>query len=162
MKKILMALTLCIVSVSAFAQLNFGNQGSGIKITSFYKDAFAEICIDNGRYVINCYDVDTKTPFSMILGSTKDEAMMSLEQLEGWCQQAQLKDFVEINQVDGTTVLIYVNTQDQLIMTFGNIDYAKAKFKSLADRSKLKEQLPFGFVMRKAFAKAIEKLKTVK
>lgn len=164
MKKIFMAIALCMASVAAFGQLNFGNQGSGIKVTSFFKDPFCEVCLNKSeQYVLKCNDFETKDGFELFLGDSKESAMTSLEQLDAWCNNAQVKDFIEVNQADGSVVLLYLYKDDQLIMSYGDIEYAKAKFASLTSRKKFEGQtFPFGYVMRKTFGKALEKLKSVK
>jgi len=160
MKKIMMALTLCLVSVTMFAQLNFGGSGNAKKVTSFYKDGYGEIKLAGDQYVVEANDINNQgKTVRMVLGKDAESAKLSLEQLVGWLKGAKVKDFVEINQEDGTTVVFYLYKEDQIIMSYGNIDYVTEKFESLVKKTKMKQaEQPFGFMLVKAFDHALQKI----
>jgi len=155
-----MALTLCLMSVSMFAQLSFGGGGNAKKVTSFYKDGYGEIRLAGDQYVVDANDINNpgKT-VRMILGTDAESAKTSLQQLIGWLKSAKVKDYVEINQADGTTVVFYLYKEDQIIMSYGNIDYVTAKYESLVKKTKMKQaEQPFGYMLVKAFDHALEKI----
>lgn len=155
-----MALTLCLVSVAMFGQLNFGGSGNAKKATSFYKDGYGEIKLDGDQYVVEINNINEKEKcFKMFLGKDAESAKLSLEQIIGWLNGAAVKDYVEINQEDGTTVVIYMYKLNQVIMSYGSIDYVTEKFESLVNGTKMKQnEQPFGYMLVKSFSYALDKI----
>lgn len=153
-------MTLCLISVSAFAQLNFGGGGNAKKVTSFYKDGYGEIRLVGDQYVVDANDINNQgKTVRMILGKDAESAKLSLEQLIGWIKGAKVKDYVEINQEDGTTVVFYLYKEDHVIMSYGTIDYVTEKYESLVKKTKMKQaEQPFGYMLVKAFDHALEKV----
>ena len=155
-----MAFTLCLVSVAMFGQLSFGASGNAKKITSFYKDGYGEIRLADGKYFIEVRDITTKEgTFKLMLGSNAESAKESLEQLAAWCKNAGIKDYIEVNQEDGSVVTICKYKTDQLIMSLGNIDYINEKYDSEANNKKMKSpDHPFGYMLTRCFESALEKM----
>lgn len=160
MKRLMMAFTLCLVSVAMFGQLNFGGGGNAKKVTSFYKDGFGEIKISEEKYVVEVKDITQKEgTFKMFLGNDAESAKESLGQIIAWCKGAAMKDYIEVNQEDGTTVVLYMFKNGQLILSYGDIDYVTEKFNSLVNNKKMtKKDQPFGYMLVVAFERALEKM----
>lgn len=156
----MMALTLCLVSVAMFGQLNFGGSGNAKKVTSFYKDGYGEIKLEGDQYVVEVNNINEKgNVFKMFLGKDAESAKLSLEQMIKWLNGAAIKDYVEINQEDGTTVVIYMYKLNQVIMSYGSIDYVTEKFESMVNNTKMKQaDQPFGYMLVKSFSYALDKL----
>jgi len=155
-----MALALCLVSVAMFGQLSFGGGGNAKKVTSFYKDGYGEIKLSGDQYVVEVNDINNQgKTFKMILGQDAESTKISLEQIVAWLKGAKIKDYVEINQADGTTVVIYLYKEDQVIMSLGSIDYVTEKFESLVKKTKMKQaEQPFGYMLVKSFDHALDKM----
>lgn len=155
-----MAFTLCLVSVAMFGQLNFGGGGNAKKVTCFYKDGFGEIKISEEKYVVEVKDLNKKDgTFKMFLGNDAESAKESINQIIAWCKGAAMKDYIEVNQEDGTTVVLYMFKNGQLIMSYGDIDYVTEKFNSLVNNKKMtKKEQPFGYMLVVAFERALEKM----
>ncbi|MBQ6984757.1 MAG: hypothetical protein IJQ20_07515 [Paludibacteraceae bacterium] len=155
---------LAFCSISLFAQLNISAQGG--KSDVLYKDSWCNVKFDGKRYEINCKDIRSAVFFPLVLGETKEQAILSLQQIQEWLQNAKNKDFITIEQEE-ETVTLYKYAKDQMIMSYGDEDYCRETYKQLnmgafaspAFVQRRTNDPYFGYIQGKSINKAIEKLK---
>ena len=165
MKKLLFVCFVLSIPLFSYAQLNISKSASSSKEDYLYKDRYTSIRYNGEQYIVNCRDLLSSRVFPLYLGEEREEAKKSLQQLDEWCKKAKKSDYIEIKQNDGTTVTIY-RMAERLAMSYGDVDFIKAKISNLALTAAFGPRLNnkhvndpfFGYIAVTAFQIALKKL----
>ena len=129
MKKILVALMLCIVSIMGFGQITISNEGSSRVEDYVIKGMYYNIKCYDSVYILNIKDIESTEFIRIKLGNTTKEAYNSLNTLYDWFKQAKTKDYIEFNTGE-TIITMYKYTSTVPYFSEGDIEYIKSYIKN--------------------------------
>ena len=125
MKKILMAIVLCLVCTVSFGQISFSNNGSNRSENYLTKGTQGNIKITaDGVYILNILDIESTNILHIKLGNNKEETYQSLNTIISWFNNAQNKEFVEIN-VEDKIITLYKYAGSYIYFSDADSDYIK-------------------------------------
>jgi hypothetical protein len=125
MKKFLMAMVLCLVCTVSFGQISFSNSGSNRSENYLTKGTQGNIKITaDGVYILNILDIESTNVLHIKLGNNKEETYQSLNTIISWFDNAQNKEFVEIN-VEDKIITLYKYAGSYIYFSDADGDYIK-------------------------------------
>ena len=129
MKKILVALVLCMVSILGFGQITISSEGSSRVEDYVIKGMYYNIKCYDSVYILNIKDLESTEFIRIKLGNTTKEAYNSLNTLYDWFKQAKTKDYIEFNTGE-TIITMYKCTSTVPYFSEGDIEYIKSYIKN--------------------------------
>jgi hypothetical protein len=124
MKKIAIALMLCMVSIMSFAQITISNGGSSKTSDYIMKDPYFNIRQIDTMFFLNIKDVESTEFIRISLGATPSEAYQSLTTLCDWFKSAKTKDYIEF-ETNGQMVTMYKYASSVPYFSDGDVEYIK-------------------------------------
>ena len=129
MKKILVALMLCMVSIMGFGQITISSEGSSRVKDYVIKGMYYNIKCYDSVYILNIKDFESTEFIRIKLGNTTKEAYNSLNALYDWFKQAKTKDYIEFNTGE-TIITMYKYAPTVPYFSEGDIEYIKSYIKN--------------------------------
>lgn len=127
MKRLLTVLSLLIMTVSAYAQLNVVSTGS----KPLYKDAWCTLKFEEGNYVITSVDKIQRTSkvIEFHIGDSVDGAKATINDLIAWMNSAQPKTSISfVDSISNEELTLYCHKKNLFILTNGSAEYAKEAY----------------------------------
>lgn len=120
-----MAIVLCLVCTLSFGQISFSNNGSNRSENYLTKGTQGNIKITtDGVYILNILDVESTNVLHIKLGNDEEETYESLNTIISWFDNAQNKEFVEIN-VEDKIITLYKYAGSYIYISDADSDYIK-------------------------------------
>lgn len=129
MKKILIALLMCIINVVSYGQLNVVNSGGNTKTDKIVGDMYARVICQNSIYQLSVKDNKSSNHIVITLGNNKEDAVKSLEQLYEWLSTARKKDYFTIDE-KGQNIVFYKHDSTAFCVSHGDVEFCKEFIKS--------------------------------
>lgn len=125
MKKFFMAIVLCLVCTVSFGQISFSNNGSNRSENYLTKGTQGNIKITTDSvYILNILDIESTNVLHIKLGNNEEETYQSLNTIISWFDNAQNKEFVEIN-VEDKIITLYKYAESYIYFSDADSDYIK-------------------------------------
>ena len=107
MKKILVALMLCLVSIMSFGQISVGISGTtrNDDATVFYKGIYGRICKIDTTYVICVNDLRSNEVLYVNLGSNLEVTVESLSTLNDALTSLKNKEYISFNDGEKNVIM---------------------------------------------------------
>lgn len=107
MKKFLVALMLCLVSIMSFGQISIGSSGTtrNDDATVFYKGMYGRICEIDTTYVICVNDLRSNEVLYVNLGSNLEVAIKSLSALNDALTSLKNKEYISFNDGEKNVIM---------------------------------------------------------
>ncbi len=139
--RFLFCIVALLINSTVYAQLNITSSSSERDTTYFYKDKYAIVKYDGSNYLLCCADFFRPVFFNLILGSTVDETINSLKQLDEWFANAKTRNYITIKQNDGNNVTLYKRSSTRITMSYGDVDYIGKKHAEIVERAMFEDIL---------------------